>query len=261
MKHFLRSTLAGVVGLTLLCAATAPAQAALVLSDGPNQGSFTNNFGFGAGGTGTAVNPNARYWSGPSGSETYTSHLGNAPVAILFVFGANGQISTYRDTSAGSYDNVEDTQIGVLNMSGSTITSIHLTAKSGDPFGFDGDGISSPNGANSGGTATGAGAPSNAKDISSGIYGGPMTYFTLNAPGSTGNFSSSTSLSAYANFNGGLADGAFTYFSLEGTPSDLGNLGGDAGAAPEPATLAMAASGALMALGYGWLRRRSGLKK
>ena len=42
-----------------------------------------------------------------------------------------GAISTYTDSSAGAYDNVEDTQIGVLNLSGTALTSIKLTGPSG----------------------------------------------------------------------------------------------------------------------------------
>ena len=36
-----------------------PARATFVLVSGPNRGSFTNNYGFGANGMGTTVNPDA----------------------------------------------------------------------------------------------------------------------------------------------------------------------------------------------------------
>jgi PEP-CTERM motif len=245
MKRFVRPALAGVVGLALLCAMAPAAHAGLVLASGPNQGTFaTNNYGF-----------NGTYYSG-SPSEVDQSHSGGGPVAILFVFGVNGAVSTYTDSSAGTYDNADDTQIGVLNLSGVTLTSIKLTTTSSGAFAFDGDGISNSN--PSGGNFA-AGAPSNGEDSSNGLYGGPITYFTLNAPGSTGDFSSTNNLSIYANFFGGLANNASTYFSLEGAPSDLGQLG-SAPSAPEPASMMMAASGALLVFGYGWRRRKAGLK-
>ncbi len=239
----------------------APAHADLVLASGPNQGSFTNNFGFGADGTGSATNPNADYYTGPNvGSETFGPHLDSganphtAPVAILFVFGSNGAISTYTDKTVGAYDNVEDTQIGVLNLSGGTLNSMQLSATHSGVFGFDGDGISS---GTSGGYAAGAGAPGNSSDPSK--YGGPMTYFTL-LNGSKIGASGSSTLIANANFIGGLASGDSTYFSLEGTPSDLSDLGGGS-AVPEPASMVMAATGALTLLGYGWRRRKIAQKK
>jgi hypothetical protein len=251
MSQIRRFALAGVVGLTALCAAAAPAHAGLVLVAGPDQGTFsTNNFGFGATGVGTAANANANYYSGPVvGSETYGSHLNNAPVSLLFVFGANGQISTYADSQVGAYDNSDDTQIGVLNRSGGTLTSFMLTSATSGPFAFDGDGISG-----------GYSAPSNASDKSTGLYGGPLTYFTLNAPGSAGNFQTTNSSSIFANFLGGLPNGSSTYFSLEGNPSSLTSLGGGGGmfTVPEPASMTIAATGALMLLACSWLRRPSG---
>src|ERR1700722_9930173 len=224
----------------------APAHAAfdqdLTLVDAPGYSGITlpnNNttYGFGGDGVGSSTNLNAKYFV----DGTFGGPLHNAPVSILFVFGPNGQVSTYSNSLVGPYDDVEDTQIGVLNESGSTLTSIKLKATSGDPFGFDADGISAPY--SNGATAEGAGAPSNNKDSSDGLYGGPITYFTLNAPGATGNFSTSSALTAFANFKGGLANGSSTYFSLEGDPSDLGNLGSSM-TTPEPASLTLLGFGA-----------------
>jgi hypothetical protein len=236
MRQFLKLAMIGAFAVIALSVAAAPAMAQLVLSAGPNQGiSSTNNYGFT--GAGSASNPTGIYWSGnPEVDQRHDQ--GSAPVAILFVFGPNGTISTYTDASAGTYDDVEDTQIGVLNLSGSTLNSIKLTATSGDPFGFDGDGISdtfTPGGF----TAIGAGAPGNASDPSH--YGGPMTYFSLIAGGTAIGATGSSSLTAFANFVGGLADGKSTYFSLEGDVADLANIG--ATTAPEPSSLLLLVSG------------------
>jgi hypothetical protein len=255
---------AAVAAVGAVLAMSAPAQASLVLVSGPNQGSFTNNFGFGADGNGSAANPNANYWTGPTpGYEAYGSHLNNAPVAFLFVFGPKGQVSTYTDSTVGAYENVEDTQIGVLNLSGGTLTWIKLTGGA-DTFAFDDDGISNPANVTKEISATGAGAPGNTADPSE--YGGPITYFST-TPGGTALGQDETRLirTAYANFIGGLANGSSTYFSLEGPPSDMANLTAIPSTpttpTPEPASLVLAAGGGLMLLGYGWQRRRLVRKK
>jgi hypothetical protein len=134
--------------------------------------------------------------------------------AILIYIDDNGaQILT--DPSQPVYDGVEDTLIGVLNNTTSTtIGSIPLTGTS-DVFGFDGDGICSPNNgtepfspgppdANSGvGPCT-----DNAQDTSNGGYGGANSYFTnINGAQTAGT----------VNFITPLAPGQSTYFSLEGS--------------------------------------------
>jgi hypothetical protein len=247
-RTFLRTALAGAV-----LALAAPAQAALVKVAGPGDaaitGSTVNNFGFGGvNGVGVTTNANAMYWDNHTGVETYNAHNSNfAPVAILFVFSANGAVSTYTDAAAGTYDAVEDTQIGVLNMSGHSLGSIQLTGASGYA-GFDGDGISDGVGTNFSiaSTAHGADAPGNANDPS--LYGGPSTWFTTTGGATIGHSGSSAS-TVNANFLGGLADGTSTYFSLEGLPGDLANLGVTTGV-PEPATVTMLGMGVVSLLGY-----------
>jgi hypothetical protein len=170
-----------------------------------------------------------------------------------------GAVSTYMDSTVGPYDNVEDTQVAVLNKSGSTLSSFTLSGPAGF-LGFEGDGISNTVGAGGGGTATGAGAPSNANDPS--LYGGPQAYFTIGGPGSSGiagpDFTDTT---AFVNLTGGLASGSSTYFSLELSPGTLGAGGITAGGTvPEPTSMALAATGIVTLLGFGWRRRNRSLK-
>lgn len=142
-------------------------------------------------------------------------------------FNANGSITT--TGIGGNYDGSDDALIGVVNNSGHTITSFHL---SGDYiFGFDGDGINEWQD-----------LPNNSKDTSLGGYGGPLGYFT----GVTGDDSSGT-----VNFIGGIPNGGSTYFSLE----ESVNLTAPpvATGVPEPASLAVL--GASLA-GLGAVRRR-----
>jgi hypothetical protein len=132
---------------------------------------------------------------------------------LIYIDDTGAQILT--DPSQGPYDNIEDTLIGVLNdTTGTTISSIPLTGTSA-VFGFDGDGICSPNNstspfspgppdANSGvGPCT-----DNALDTSNGGYGGANSYFTnINGAQTAGT----------VNFITPLAPGESTYFSLEGS--------------------------------------------
>ena len=165
-----------------ILAVQAPAHANLMftlhLASGPGNSAITSstvdNYGFGANGSGTLAVLTATYFV-KNGSSV--SNLNDAPVAILFVIGPNGQISTYTPVApasnpsavVGAYDGDDDTQIGVLKSAAVTLTSLKLTGPAGFA-GFDDDGI--------GGTLAngGAASPTNTFDDSDGNYGGPMTF-------------------------------------------------------------------------------------
>ena len=130
---------------------------------------------------------------------------------VVIVINPGGGL-TITATGQPPYDGVEDTSIGVLNSSGATVTSIHLSQTgSGTPiFGFDGDGIC---------TYAAAGCPA------ANGYGGPLPVGFTNI--------ALDMRSGDVTFGAGLADGASTFFSLEGPPAGI------AGPVPEPATLAV----------------------
>ena len=153
-----------------------------------------------------------------------------------FIITFNGDGSIVTTGPGGNYDGSEDSLIGVVNNSGHTITSFHISSAQqifglmeAGPFG---DGIGSntygfgPVGANPDDT----------------FYGGPNGFFTNNSSGSDGD----------VNFaNGGIPNGGSDFFSLEfgidlSAPPTITS-------APEPATLAVL--GAAL-LGAGLVRRR-----
>lgn len=116
-------------------------------------------------------------------------------------------------TGQPPFDNSEDTSIGVLNLSGAAVSSIHVTgAATGTPvFGFDGDGI-----------CTFIVCTANPNDTTG--YGGNDAFFTNIA---------ADLRSGDVNFATAIADGGSDFFSLEGPVAAI------IGPVPEPATLAV----------------------
>jgi PEP-CTERM motif len=150
---------------------------------------------------------------------------------------ANGPSS---GIASGTYDNSDDTLIGIINNSSSPLSSINISSTT-DIYGFDGDGIDT------------FGAPGNSTDNSAanttlgiGGYGGPDTFFT--------NINQSTFASGTVNFITPLGiNGGSTYFSFEDAlvPSQIIQTGGTV---PEPSTLLMMGTG--VAGLAGMLRRK-----
>src|SRR5437868_8343296 len=64
----------------------------------------------------------------------------NTSCEVLIVVNANGTASVLFDPSQGPYDGSDDSLVGVLNNSASSVGNIPITSGA-DVFGFDGDGI------------------------------------------------------------------------------------------------------------------------
>jgi hypothetical protein len=199
--------------------------------------------------------PNGGSVGGEGISATYITNTvivggvvqNNTGCNVLITFGPGGSASTSFPNAAISYDaGADDNLIGILNNSGSTITTLTLTSTSIDIFGFDGDGIC---GTTAGGQTTtspgytfvGGGNPcTNSTDPSA--YGGPFTTLTSTS------VNNRTGVVTFA--NGGIPNGGSSWFSLEG-PVDLNIVVTNS---PEPISLGLIGSG-LTALYF--LRRRT----
>ena len=150
---------------------------------------------------------------------------------------ANGPSS---GIASGTYDNSDDSLVGIINNSSSPLSSINISSTT-DIYGFDGDGIDTFG-------AMGNSSDNSAANIAAGIngYGGPDTFFT--------NINQTTFASGTVNFVTALAaNGGNTYFSFENAlvPAQIIQTGGTV---PEPSTLLMMGTG--IAGLAGMLRRK-----
>jgi len=162
----------------------------------------------------------------------------NTDCGYIITIGSNGSISGAPVTGANPYDGNDDSLIGVVNNSPTAFSgSVTLigSGNGGGLFALDGDGICGY------APSTNSVSLSYCSGLSGGDpfdYQGPLNTFTsINGSGTTGTVV----------FNG-LAPGASTFFSLEGSPASINPV-----FTPEPGTYALLASGVA---GLYFFRRR-----
>ena len=161
----------------------------------------------------------------------------NTGCAVLITLNPGGSATVTVDGSQGPYDQSEDTLIGVLNNSGSSIGSLPISGS--DIFGFDGDGMCS--------SSYGA-----AGNCSKGLnQGDPYDY-----AGDFVTYSITNADAGSVNFVGGLGSGQSTYFSLEEPPTVNLTVGPPTPNAPEPATLGLMTGSGFLLLGFSRLRKK-----
>ncbi len=172
---------------------------------------------------GVVSSASAQSYPGPysnTGNYTYDGYSWQGfgadmyPAQIIVINSAGA--ASLVATGQGTYDQVEDTYVGVINNYSGPISSLALTGALGeDIFGFDGDGVDTYGATGLNPVPNYESSPPlwlpNAKDTSYGGYGGANAYFTnintstLYTTGETG----------IVNFITPIAPGGNSYFSLE----------------------------------------------
>lgn len=149
---------------------------------------------------------------------------------IVLTIGSGGTLtSTAGASTTSTYDGSEDVIIGVINNSGTPVSSLNLSAPGIPVFAFDGDGID------------GFGITKNPGNPDTTGYGGPNGYFT----NISGNYSSGT-----VNFITPISgSGGFDFFSLEEAITFSQITGTTGTVTPEPSTLLLFGTGALTLAG------------
>jgi hypothetical protein len=121
--------------------------------------------------------------------------VGSSPTCkVLLTINADNSVSVYDDPAVGDYDGGDDTLVGVVNNSASSVPAITVKGPGSDLAGFDGDGLCAYI------TCT---------------WNAPTGY---EGPDNTFKTSPTSTDEVEVDFTaGGLAAGASSYFSLEGT--------------------------------------------
>ena len=185
---------------------------------------------------------------------------------LTVTLNANGTATVGNGSSPGNYDGSDDTLVGVINNSGHTVNSIHLSASSSSIsassssiFGFDGDGPSQKSffvtTGSAGYTTHGLGLTGGSGSSGHAYSGTDSTSGTYDLHGPLNSFSNISGNSGDIVFgSSGLAKGGSAFFALE-EPLTSASFTATT-SVPEPGSLGILSAGLLGLAGFGLLRRR-----